>query len=315
MSGWVSRFRRDVNSQTKYLQRLRPPKSMSTKSGIFVGSGDSYACALLMEYLSNHRMIAYHPSDILNCPQVLLDHEIFFISASGRTRSNIEAAQIARKFGVKTTAVTVCYKSPLEEVCNETLHLNYLHNPRSSNTGILEFTATVIYCMALIGISINLNIAGKIFKNAYEQVNLCGQNLPTRFQSILFLGNGMSYPLANYGALKMHELFGFRSFGYLLDDYYHAPIFSLKKPDCVFVLDNEKSKNSLSANFHNKLRKTHALSFHFQPEVGRSPFEKILFSIFVIQILGLILAEKLKIDKPYYLSRKRILKLSSSLIY
>lgn len=315
MPGWVSQFRRDIYSQVKYLQGLRLPKSMGTRSGLFVGSGDSYTCALLMEYLSKHRMHAYHPSDILHCPQVLSDHEILFISASGRTRSNIEAAKIARKFGVKTTAVTARSKSPLEEVCHETFNLDYLHSLQSSNTGILEFTATVISCMSLIGININLNVLGKIMKDAREQVNRYGLNLPTRFKSILFLGDGISYPLASYGALKMHELFGFRSFGYLLDDYYHSPIFSLKKPDCVFVLDHEKLKNSLSTNFHNKLKKTHALSYYFRPQIGLSHFEQSLFFIFVIQILGLTMAEKLKIDKPYYLSRKRILKLSSSLIY
>ena len=315
MSGWVRQFRRDIYSQVKYLQGLRLPKSMGTKSGLFVGSGDSYTCALLMEYLSDHRMLAYHPTDILNCPQVLSDHEIFFISASGRTRSNIEAAKIARKFGAKTTAVTTKSKSPLEEVCNETLSLDYLHNPQSSNTSILEFTATVISCMALIGININLNILERIMKDAIEQVSQYGLDLPSGFKSIIFLGDGISYPLANYGALKMHELFGFRSFGYLLDDYYHAPIFSLKKPDCVFVLDHEKVKNSMSANFHNKLKKTHALAYYFQPHLGLSLFENILFSIFVIQIIGLTIAEKLKINKPYYLSKRSLLNLSSSLIY
>lgn len=315
MSGWVSQFKRDIYSQVRYLQGLRLPKSMGTRSGLFVGSGDSYTCALLMEYLSNHRMLAYHPSDILNCPQVLSDHEIFFLSVSGRTRSNIEAAKIARKFGVKTTAVTAKSKSPLEEVCNETLILDYMHDPLSSNTSILEFTAMVISCMALIGININFNSLGKIMKNARQQVNQYRLDLPTRFKSILFLGDGTSYPLAKYGALKMHELFGFRSFGYLLDDYYHAPIFSLKKPDCVFVLDHENMKNSMSANFHNKMKETHALAYYFQPQVGLSLFKKIVFSIFLIQILGLTMAEKLKIDKPYYLSKIRLLKLSSSLIY
>jgi fructoselysine-6-P-deglycase FrlB-like protein len=288
---------------------------MDTRSALFVGSGDSYSCALLMEYLSNHSKHAYHPSDVLNCPQLLSNHEIFFISASGKTRSNIEAAQIARNFGVKTTAVTARSKSPLVEVCNETLSLDYLQDPRRSNTGILEFTAIVTICMALIGIKINLNNLSKIMKDAYDQVNQYIDDLPTRLNSILFLGDGVSYPLANYGALKMHELFGFRSFGYLLDDYYHAPIFSLKKLDCVFILDHEKLENSMSANFHNKLKKIHALAYYFQPQVALSLFEKILFSIFIIQILGLTLADKLKIDKPYYLSKKRILELSSSLIY
>lgn len=288
---------------------------MSTWGGLVVGSGDSYTCALLMEYLSDHRMLAYHPSVILNCPRVLSDHEIFFISASGRTRSNIEAAKMARKIGVKTTAVTARSNSPLEEVCDKTFNLDYLNDPRSSNSSILEYTATVIFCMALIGIDINLNILGQVMKDACEQVDQYDIALPTMFKSILFLGDGTSYPLANYGALKMNELFGFKSFGYLLDDYYHAPIFSLKKLDRVFVLDHGKVKNSMAANFHKKLKETHALTYFFQPRLEISPFENILFSIFVIQNIGLTIAKKLKIDKPYYMSKKRLLKLSSGLIY
>ncbi|MGH9977235.1 MAG: SIS domain-containing protein [Nitrososphaeraceae archaeon] len=315
MSAWVSQFRRDIYSQIKYLQGLRLPKPMSSRGGLVVGSGDSYTCALLMEYLSDHRMLAYHPSVILNCPRVLSDHEIFFISASGRTRSNIEAAKLARKIGVKTTAVTARSNSPLEEVCNETFNLDYLHNPQSSNTSILEYTAAVTFCMALIGIDINLNILGQIMKCAREQVDQYDIDLPTRFKSILFLGDGISFPLANYGALKMNELFGFRSFGYLLDDYYHAPIFSLKKLDCVFVLDHGKVKNSMAANFHKKLKETSALAYYFQPRSEISHFENILFLIFVIQIIGLTIAKKLKIDKPYYMSKKRLLKLSSGQIY
>ena len=288
---------------------------MSTRDGLVIGSGDSYTCALLMEYLLDHRMLAYHPSAILNCPRVLSNHEIFFISASGRTRSNIEAAKMARKIGLKTTAITARARSPLEEVCNETFKLDYLHSPQSSNTSILEYSATVTFSMALIGIDINLNILDKIMKYARQQVDQSGIDLTTRFKSILFLGDGLSYPLANYGALTMNELFGLRSFGYLLDDYYHAPLFSLKKLDRVIILDYGKMKNSMAVNFQKKIKKAHALAYYFQPPSEISHFENILSSIFVIQIIGLTIAEKLKIDKPYYMSKKGLLKLSSRLIY
>jgi fructoselysine-6-P-deglycase FrlB-like protein len=314
-SAWVSHFRRDIYSQVKYLRGLRLPNPISTREGLVIGSGDSYTCALLMEYLSDHRMLAYHPSVILNCPQVLSNHEIFVISASGRTRSNIEAARMARKIGLKTTAITARAKSPLEEVCNETFNLDYLHKPQLSNTSILEYTATVTFCMALIGFDINLNILGKVMKYARQQVDHSGIDLPTRFKSIIFLGDGLSYPLANYGALKMNELFGLGSFGYLLDDYYHAPLFSLKKLDHVFILDYGKVKNSMAGNFQKKLKKTHALTYYFRPPSEISHFENILSSIFVIQIIGLTIAERLKIDKPYYMSKEKLLKLSSRLIY
>ena len=315
MPRWISQYRKDVYSQVNYLQGLRLPESACTSGGLFVGSGDSYSCALLMEYLSKHTMLAYYPSDLLHCPQMLSDHEIFFISASGRTRSNIKAATIARKFGLKTTAITARSKSALEEVCSKTINLDYLHRPQSSNTGILEFTATVVICMALIGIKINLNNLDRIMNDAREQVNLCRVELARRPTSMLFLGDGISYPLSSYGAFKMHELFGFRSFGYLVDDYYHSPIFSLKKSDYVFVLDHDNVTNSVSADFHSKLKKIHDRSYYFQPEVGQSLFEQILFSIFVVQILSLTIAESLEIVEPYYLSNKMILNLSSSLIY
>lgn len=315
MAAWISQLRKDVYSQVEYLQGLRLPKCTSIREGLFVGSGDSYTCALLMEYLSKHKMLACHPSDVIHCPQMLSNHEIFFISASGRTRSNIEAASIARKFGIKTTAITVHSKSALGKICRNRLILDRLLELQSSSTGILEFTATLIICMALIGINVNLKILATIMSDARAQVNSYDVELSTRSNTILFLGDGISYPLASYGALKMQELFGFRSFGYLLDDYYHSPIFSLRRPDRVFLLDPEKAKNSMSANFYDKLRKFHPRSYYFQPRVGQSLFEQTLFSIFVIQILSLTIAEKLKIDEPYYLSNKKILELSSNLIY
>jgi fructoselysine-6-P-deglycase FrlB-like protein len=315
MSDWISHFREDVYSQVKYLRGLRLPKPMKIRSGLFVGAGDSYICALLLEYLSRHSVLAYHPSDILRSPEMLLDHEIFFVSASGRTHSNIEAAKIAQRFGLKTTAITIRPKSILEEVCTKTLNPGDLHNLQSSNTGILDFTATVISCMALIGIKINMKILSRIMTDAREQIHQYGSDLPRKFQSILFLGNGTSYPIASYGAFKMHEFFGAKSFGYLLDDYYHSPIFSLKKSDHVFILGQENSQDPISAEFHCRLQKIHPRSYYFQPKVGRSNFEQVIFSIFIIQVLVLRMAENLRIDKPYYLSNKRMLKLSSSLIY
>jgi fructoselysine-6-P-deglycase FrlB-like protein len=315
MSDWISHFREDVYSQVKYLRGLRLPKPMKIRSGLFVGAGDSYICALLLEYLSKHSVLAYHPSDILRSPEMLLDHEIFFVSASGRTQSNIEAAKIAQRFGLKTTAITARPKSILEGICRKTLNPGYLHNVQSSNTGILDFTATVISCMALIGIKINMNILSRIMSDAREQIHQYGIDLPRKFQSILFLGNGTSYPIASYGAFKMHEFFGAKSFGYLLDDYYHSPIFSLKKSDHVFILGQENSQDPISAEFNCRLQKIHPRSYYFQPKVGRSNFEQVIFSIFIIQVLVLRMAENLRIDKPYYLSNKRMLNLSSSLIY
>ena len=315
MATWISQLRKDVYSQVEYLQGLSLPKRTSMREGLFVGSGDSYTCALSMEYLSEHKMLACHPSDIIHCPQMLWNREILFISASGRTHSNIMAARIARKFGIKTTAFTVHSKSALGKICNKRLILDRFLELQSGSTGILEFTATLVTCMALIGINVNLKILPAILSDARAQVYSYGGDLPTRSNSILFLGDGISYPFAGYGALKMQELFGFRSFGYLLDDYYHSPIFSLQRSDRVFLLDPENTKNSMSANFYDKLRKIHPHSYYFQPRVGQSVFEQALFSVFVIQIVSLTIAEKLKISKPYYLSNKKVLELSSNLIY
>src|SRR5918996_984683 len=117
MAAWISQLRKDVYSQVEYLQGLRLPKCTSIREGLFVGSGDSYTCALLMEYLSKHKMLACHPSDIIHCPQMLSNHEIFFISASGRPFKKMEAPGVAQKFGIKPPAITIHSKSALGKIC------------------------------------------------------------------------------------------------------------------------------------------------------------------------------------------------------
>lgn len=316
MSGWIRRFREDVFSQVDHLQKLELPKAKKIKNAIFIGSGDSYACALLIEYLSGHSSLAYYPSDILLYPKMLNNHDIFFISASGRTRSNIKAAEVAKKFKVETTAITASPNSELARACKHVLNLIYPRSLTSSSVGTLDFTATVVACLSLMGIGANLNNAGRIMDDASKQAHLIGVNVSKKkIKSFIFLGNGISYPIAIYGALKVYEVLGVKSFGFVLDDYCHSPIFGLRKSDCIIVLGKETMRDPVPTALHHRLKKMRFSSYYLRPNVNRSYIENVLFSIFFIQAFVLTVAENLGIKRCYYLSNKRMLNLSSSLIY
>jgi fructoselysine-6-P-deglycase FrlB-like protein len=315
-SGWIRRFREDIYSQAERLQGLKLPNPQKIKDPIFIGSGDSYACALLVEYLSRHSSLAYYPSDILLDPKMLFNHDIFFISASGRTRSSIKAAEVARKFEVQTTAITPSSDSELARTCKHVLNLSYPRPLVSSAVGTLDFTATLLACLSLIGIRANLNSIGSIMDEASTLSHLISVHVKKKnSRSFVFLGNGMLYPIAIYGALKVYEVLGVKSHGYVLDDYIHSPLFGLRKSDCVVVLDQESLRDPMPAVLQHRLHELRFNSHYVQPGVNRSNIENLLFSIFFIQVFVLNIAEKLGIDRCYFLSNKRMLKLSSSLIY
>lgn len=311
MSGGIRQFRKDIYSQPERLRKVDISKFVKVRKGLFTGAGDSYACAILIEYLSHHEIHAYHPSDILLTPKMMIGHDLFIISASGKTRSNIQVAETARNLKVNATLITANPMSKLAGLCKHVLNLGYLRSVPSS----LDFTSAVIACMSLIGAEVDLDRLGRIIDDARKMVNSLSINYSKSFKSVIFLGNGFLFPVGIYAALKIYEVLGAKSFAYILDEYYHSPIFSLDKSDLVFILDHGSTSDPGPADFHHRLKKMHFRSYYLRPNSNQSQFEQVMFSIFFVQLLALTFAENLGIKECYYLSNKRMLSLSSSLIY
>ena len=88
---------------------------------------------------------------------------------------------------------------------------------------------------------------------ANRKVDALMDKISDKSLSILFLADGLLYPVAHYGSLKMNEVLGIRSFHYSLQEYCHAPLFGLKKNDTVIILNGTEGRNGHAAKSRNKL--------------------------------------------------------------
>jgi glucosamine 6-phosphate synthetase-like amidotransferase/phosphosugar isomerase protein len=88
----------DYNSQLKELSNIHNEKMF--EECIYIGSGDSYAAGLIVEYLTHHKSRCYSPSDLFNS-RFIEGQTYCFISVTGKTKANIKVAHRAAESGLK----------------------------------------------------------------------------------------------------------------------------------------------------------------------------------------------------------------------
>ena len=145
----LEKIKFDYTEQINSLSQVSSRKK--SKNCIFVGSGDSYVAGLIAENVSNHHCKCYSPVDLMRS-KFMENMTYYFISVTGRTRSNIEVARRATKAGAKTVAVTFDPTSELAKVCNEIYTLET--STTNTSTSYSTFTTNVVTCLELAGISI-----------------------------------------------------------------------------------------------------------------------------------------------------------------
>ena len=87
----LERLAFDFKNQISSLGRISATKE--SENVIYVGSGDSYVAGLIAEYFSGHTCKCYSPSDLIRC-RIRPDRTYYFISVTGKTRTNIEIAKL-----------------------------------------------------------------------------------------------------------------------------------------------------------------------------------------------------------------------------
>ena len=117
-----------------------------------------------------------------------------------------------------------------------------------------------------------------------------------------------------YGALKVNEVLGIKSFAYSLHEFCHAPIFSIKKDDKIIIVGSIEYDNKNSLSLNHRLKEM-GFSSVYADCAGPSLEEKILKSIFFLQLYVYKESQKQKIEDCYFLKNETLLALSSDLIY
>jgi hypothetical protein len=109
-----------------------------------------------------------------------------------------------------------------------------------------------------------------------------------------------------YGALKFNEIFGARATACQLEDFFHAPLFSLKKGDSILILGGKARTRQLQNS---------GFDAHNINCTKPTAMESLLYAVFFIQHLALRIATKRGMGECRFVSNKKLLKLSSEVIY
>jgi len=284
--------------------RSRLPRA--ARGSIFVGAGDSYAAAMAAFYASGGRCVALDPYTLASAPEVAEGLEVYFISVSGKTASNVSAARRVRRLAKRTVAVTAERGSDLARLADDVAEIPMAYAPRTS--GMLSFTLSLLAVLKVVGQDCEGDFE-KAFVDARRDAGRVSVGKGTTY----FLGNGLGHPAALYAAAKCYELLGARAHAELLEEFSHLELFSLRRPDAVNAFscfDPSKMADRLA-------KALRGVGFEAQaiPSRGRSVAERLLHSVFVAQLAVIDEAGRAGLSEPRFLRAGKRLRTSDSMIY
>jgi fructoselysine-6-P-deglycase FrlB-like protein len=297
----------EVRAQPSKLEKdARRMLPAAPPGAIFVGAGDSYAAALAAQYASDGALRAVDPYVLSTQPQMAKNQEVFFISVSGRTSSNLEAAQKVRGIARKTTAITAVPGSPLGKLVKRTIPLPMKYAPKTP--GMLSFCLSLLVVLKLARGNLTCDFPG-----AFAKAELDSRRVAFAKGTTYLLGNALAYPAAVYGAAKTYELLGKKSHAELLEEFSHMQLFSLEKSDAVNVFgafDPESLGKKLT-----KALKEEGYSASLIHGWGSNYEERLFHAVFTIQLSVLRESRRRGLTGPNFLVSRERLRTSDEMIY
>ncbi len=304
----------EIGYQIEDLEKLELPQPQTSFDDcVITGSGDSYVASMVTRYMSSYNAICCHPMDIVLNPAIVRNRKVYLVSLSGSTRATICAAKVAKKAALRTIAVTTRPESPLAKSSDDIISIRY-NSTNIPTSGTIGFTASMLCCLSLVRKVDYLNNVKNIYNESIVLADYLTNYKIKRSASHIFLGNGIVFPAALYGSLKMNEVFGVRSLAYSLDEFCHSPIFSIKSNDRIIILGNDACDLGISKTIMNRLAEINIMTLYVDCR-KRSMIEGLLKSIFFLQMYAVKLAVKNRLKDCYFLKNERLLSLSSQLIY
>jgi fructoselysine-6-P-deglycase FrlB-like protein len=313
----IRAMKKEIRFQTDYLPKLDLPGQIDLDDCLFIGAGDSYAAALVALYASNYKIVCCSPMEIVLNPEILNKNDyrrIYIVSVSGNTRSNILAAKISHRYKISTTAITAAPNSTLARICDNVVEFKY-KSAGIPTSGTASFMSSMLCCLSLARKVDDLKHIRRIYSQSSYEASTLINTAPQRVTSHIFLGDGILFPIAVYGMLKINEVFGLKSFAFQFDEFCHSPLFSLKMNDRIIILGNDEYTLTNSKKFSGRLAKLGFFSPYTVDCSELSLTELLLKSTFVVQLFVLKQALKEGVKDCFYLRNRNLLKLSSELIY
>jgi len=299
----IEAFEKEIKLQVRFVQDFVQQKQLSNKTQgktIFCGTGDSFVSAQIAEAFSDFRVRALDPLDLLKNKRLTKNKNLYLISISGNTISNIKLATTS----TNTTSITANPQSRLANACKKLILLKY-PNSGIFTAGSISFLASALTCISLVS-KLKIQNVSRLYESAEIQsrkVKLNGK--------IFFLGNGHTFPVASFGAAKLYEIGGLDAHYERIEQFSHTGLFSAKRGDTVIIFEEKNKYNSKLAS---SLKKYGLNVIQLQPNT-KNIQERVLFFIFASEIIALCHAKKKNQKDCFFVTAKKLRKASSSMIY
>jgi SIS domain-containing protein len=305
--GAIMNLAEEVRGQPAILEKFfRIPMPRASGGSIFVGAGDSYAAALAGFYASGGKCLALDPYTLASAPELAEGREVFFISVSGRTASNVAAARKVGRLARRTVAITAGRRSRLAAAADRSVVLPMEYLPRIP--GMLSFTLSLAAVLKISGVDQRCD-----FRSMFEKASR-GKARPTWAKgTTYFLGNYLAYPAALYAAAKTYELLGRKAHAELLEEFSHLELFSLGKGDAVNMFscfDPGGVSDRLA-----KILREQGFEARAVPGRGTTGIEKLFHEVFLVQLAVIDEAVRAGLTEPKFLSSGGRLRASDAMIY
>ncbi len=212
---------------------------------IFVACGTSFYAAMIGKYLIEQICRVPVDTDVASefryrRPVIPKNTLVISISQSGETADTLAAVRLAKEQGAELLSITNVAQSSIDREANGHMYmnsgveigvastkaftstlalLNILALQISKARGSLAPVSEKQYVQNLLAIPSQLEVVlayDKYFSEAAEKLK--------QYKGFLFLGRGVSYPIALEGALKLKELAYMHAEGYAAGEMKHGPL-------------------------------------------------------------------------------------------
>ena len=295
-------YEKDIDLQPDFLKTFSKQKPLSEKqqqTTIFSGSGDSLVSAMLAESFSNGLVSIFDPLDLYKNKRLVKSKNIYFVSISGNTITNIKVAKVAKK----AIAITSKLDSRLAKVSDKIILLS-APNSGMFTAGSISFLESALTCISLVTpftLPQNLKLLLKAKSDAKKF---------SVSKKIFVLGNLFTYPLAMYCAAKFYEILGYDAHYARIEQFSHMELFSSKKGDTVIIFEESNAHNK---QLISNLKKIGINVIH--PQIPSKKISQMLYCTFFSQLLPLYEAKKKRKKDCYFVLAKDIRNVSNNMIY
>jgi fructoselysine-6-P-deglycase FrlB-like protein len=250
---------------------------------------------------------ALDPYELISAPGIARARTAYFVTVSGNTTASISAARAAERVAERRVAVTANAKGRIIGAVDEVVFIPCEYVPRLPGT--LSFSLSLLVLLKQASGRFECDFPGIDSQARRDARKLLFSDRGCTF----FLGNHAAFPVGQYSALKVSEFLGARAQAERLEEFSHAPLFSLQKGDAVNVFcafDPLRAGQRLAASLLKRGFSARAIL-----PFGSNHFEQVFYLVFLAQLAVLQRARSAGLSRPYFVGAKGKLAVSDSMIY